>query len=147
MLILTFASTEIYSQEKGEITGRVIDKSNQQILSDVTVSLIKESKIITGAQSDQNGFYKIPDVIVGEYTLRFSLIGFESVFIDNIVVNSGVPTDVQAELMILSTEEIQVVEERFVTPSDVSNSFKSLQYEEIRRNPGGFEDIGRVVQT
>ena len=117
MLILTFSSTEIYSQEKGEITGRVIDKSNQQILPDVTVSLIKESKIITGAQSDQNGFYKIPDVIVGEYTLRFSLIGYESVFIDNIVVNSGVPTDVQAELMILSTEEIQVVEERFVTPS------------------------------
>jgi len=147
LLILTFSSTEIYSQEKGEITGRVIDKSNQQILPDVTVSLIKESKIITGAQSDQNGFYKIPDVIVGEYTLRFSLIGYESVFIDNIVVNSGVPTDVQAELMILSTEEIQVVEERFVTPSDVSNSFKSLQYEEIRRNPGGFEDIGRVVQT
>ena len=30
-------------------------------------------------------------------------------------------------------------------PGDLANSFKKLQYEEIRRTPGGFEDIGRVV--
>ncbi len=147
LLIFSAVSHTLFSQEKGQITGRIIDKSNQQTLSDVTISLIKDKNIITGSQSDINGFFTISDVNVGEYSIRFSLIGYESLLIDNIIVNSGAPADIQAELKILSTEEIQVTEERFVTPSDVSNSFKSLQYEEIRRNPGGFEDIGRVVQT
>lgn len=140
-------ASEIRSQEKGEVTGKVIDKSNQQILPDVTVSIIREGKVITGTQSDQDGYFRIPGISVGEYSVRFSLIGYESLVKDNVIVNSGAPADVQAELMILTTEEIQVTEERFVTPNDISNSFKSLQYEEIRRSPGGFEDIGRVVQN
>ncbi|MBK8552759.1 MAG: TonB-dependent receptor plug domain-containing protein [Ignavibacteria bacterium] len=40
-----------------------------------------------------------------------------------------------------------VEEDRFIMPNDLANSFKSLTYEEIRRTPGGFEDIGRVVQV
>lgn len=150
ILVLIFTCTfqyNLYSQTTGSITGKVIDKNNQQILSDVTVSIIKDEIIITGTQSDERGFFNLNDIPVGEYTLRFSLIGFTPLFIDNIFVNSGAPADVLAQLVIISTEEIEVQDERFVMPSDLSNSFKSLQYEEIRRSPGGFEDIGRVVQT
>ena len=147
IFIISTSFNEIYSQTTGSITGRVIDKNNQQILTDVSVSLIKDEKIITGVQSDENGFFNITDVAVGEYTLKFSLIGFTPLFIDNIFVNSGSPADVLAELVGISTEEIEVQDERFVMPTDISNSFKSLQNEEIRRSPGGFEDIGRVVQT
>lgn len=137
----------IFSQNTGNITGRIIDKNNQQSLSDVSVSVLKDNKVITGSQSDENGFFKIEDIEVGEYTLKFTQIGYTPLFVDNIFVNSGSPTDVLAEVEVITTEEIEVQDERFVTPTDISNSFKSLQYEEIRRSPGGFEDIGRVIQT
>lgn len=144
-IIITVSET--YSQEKGEITGRVIDKNNQTTLSGASISLIKDKIIITGTESDLSGFFILKDVPVGEYTLKFSYTGFSTLILDNITVNTGSPTDVLAQLNIITTEEIEVQEERFLLPSDLSNSFKSLQYEEIRRSPGGFEDIGRVVQT
>jgi len=147
-LIIFFLFTScLYSQNKGEITGRVIDKNNQQPVSDVSISLIKDNIVVTGTMTDEKGFFRIPEVNVGEYTLRFSQLGFNPLLKDNIVVYSGVPADVLAELEIITTEEIEVQDKRFVTPSDLSNSFKNLEYEEIRRSPGGFEDIGRVVQT
>ena len=146
-LTLIFTPSLIFSQVTGEITGRVIDKGNQQPLSEASVSVISKNKVISGAQSDEKGFFTITDVNVGEYTLRFSLIGYSPLLLDNVVVSSGEPADVLAELKVISTEEIEVTEERFVSPSDISNSIKNLQYEEIRRSPGGFEDIGRVVQT
>ena len=145
--LIIFASTRIYSQETGKITGKVIDKSNQQSLSDVSISLIKDRNIITGTLSGADGFFSMNSIPVGEYSLRFSLTGFGTLIIDNIIVYSGAPSDVLAELRIISTEEIEVLEERFYMPSDLSNSYKNLQYEEIRRSPGGFEDIGRVIQT
>lgn len=145
--ILFFVSGICLSQTTGEIIGRVIDRSNQQPLGEVSVSVLKNKIVINGALSDEKGFFKIEEVPVGEYSLRFSLVGFNPLFIDNVVVNSGAPADVFAELEIVSTELIEITEERFRNPSDISNSFKNLKYEEIRRAPGGFEDIGRVVQT
>jgi outer membrane receptor for ferrienterochelin and colicin len=47
----------------------------------------------------------------------------------------------------IATEEVVVESSRFQKPNDVSTSFKSLTFEELRRSPGGFEDIGRIVQT
>jgi len=149
LIIFLFVANpfNIYSQLTGKITGKVIDKNNQQILSGVNISVLKDNKILKGTESEENGFFVIDNIAVGEYSLRFSLIGYIPLFKDNIFVNSGAPADVYAELEIITTDEIEVQDERFVTPSDLSNSFKNLEYEEIRRSPGGFEDIGRVVQT
>jgi len=144
---LFFITANCFSQITGEVNGKVIDRSNQQPLQDVSVSVLKNTIVLGGAVSDEKGFFKIDEIPVGEYSIRFSLVGFNPLFIDNIVVNSGAPADVLAELEIVSTELIEITEERFRNPNDISNSFKNLNYEEIRRSPGGFEDIGRVVQT
>jgi len=46
IIILSLLSDKIYPQSSGEIAGKVIDKSNQQPLTDVTVSVIQNEKII-----------------------------------------------------------------------------------------------------
>lgn len=146
LYLFVISSNNIFSQTS-EITGRVIDKSNQLPIGEVAVTLIQGGNIITGTETSDNGYFKIADVEVGVYTLRFNQTGYETILLDNVVVNSGSPSDVIAELEIVSTDEIVVEENRFIMPNDLANSFKSLQYEEIRRTPGGFEDIGRVVQV
>lgn len=146
LLLFLIHSGFIFSQTS-EITGRVIDKSNKLPIKKVKVSVLKGDVLITGSRTYPDGFFKITDVEVGEYTLRFNQTGYQTLLLDNVIVNSGSPTDISVELEIVTTDEIVVEEDRFIMPNDLANSFKSLTYEEIRRTPGGFEDIGRVVQV
>ena len=147
LLVLFFIFSDSIFSQTSEITGRVIDKSNQLPVGDVAVAVIKNGQILYGTETYENGFFTITDVEVGLYSLRINQIGYKTVIYDNVVVNTGAPANVLIELELISTEEIVVEEDRFVMPGDLVNSFKKLQYEEIRRTPGGFEDIGRVVQT
>lgn len=135
-----------FTQEASDVTGRVTDESGLPIAK-VAVSILKGDDLIAGSKTMPDGFFSIKDVPVGEYTIRFNLIGYNTLLLDNIVVLSARPTDLRVQLTILSTEEIDVVENRFIKPNDIANSIKSLRYEEVRRSPGGFEDIGRVLQT
>ncbi len=146
LLLLFLVSPAFIISQTSEITGRVTDKSNKLPVKKVKVTVLKGDEIITGTKTYPDGYFRITDVEVGEYTLRFNETGYNPLLIDNVVVNSGAPTDVSVELEIISTDEIVVEDDRFVMPGDLANSFKQLTYEEIRRTPGGFEDIGRVVQ-
>ncbi len=134
-----------FSQTKtGGISGKVVDKGTQQPVSGAVVEIV-DQKLKTG--TDDKGYFYFESVQQGTYSLRFSSIGYQMFVRDNIVINSGVITDVTAELNIIETEEIVVEDERFSKPGDISSSFKSLTFEEIRSAPGGFEDVGRVVQS
>jgi hypothetical protein len=147
VLILTlgfFISNILYSQEKGGLSGRILDKQNQQPVTGAVIEIIGLN-LKTG--SDENGFFYFEEVPQGRYSLRFSTLGYQVLVIDNIIVNSGVITDQIAELDIVAVDEIVVEDERFSKPVDISSSFKNLNTEEIRTIPGGFEDVGRVVQN
>lgn len=135
------------SQETSSITGRVTEESTGLPLRRVTIGVLQGETLVAGGKTMPDGFFTISDVPVGEYTVRFNLVGYNTLLLDNVVVVSGEPTDMRVQLSIVSTEEISVEENRFVRPNDIANSIKSLRYEEIRRSPGGFEDIGRVLQT
>jgi len=144
-IVLTLlCAAVIYAQEKGGISGKVVDKINQQPVIGAVVEIIGLN-LKTG--TDDNGFFYFESVSQGKYSFRFSSIGYQNLVIDNISVNSGVIEDVLAEMSIVETDEIVVEDERFTKPGDISSSFKNLTFEEIRSTPGGFEDIGRVVQT
>lgn len=86
-----------------------------------------------------DGFFTITDVPVGEYTVRFNLVGYNTLLLDNVVVVSGEPTDMRVQLSIVSTEEISVEENRFVRPNDIANSIKSLRYERSEEAPAALK--------
>ena len=130
--------------QDGILTGRVVERFNSQPVPGAVIEIIG-LKLKTG--SDDDGFFEFESVPQGVYSVRFSSFGYIQLVLDNVVVNSGVVTDIRAELDIIETDEIVVEDERFVKPGDISTSIKNLSFEEIRRTPGGFEDIGRVVQT
>ena len=148
ILLFSFSFVNvIYSQAVGNLTGRVIDRANQQPLEGVAISVLSKDNVIAGSETDQDGFYTINSIGAGFYSVRFSLFGFETYIVRDIEIRSGTPTDLFIEMDIITTEEIVVENDRLKNPSDISNSYKTLSFEEIRRSPGGFEDIGRVLQT
>lgn len=144
ILISILYTTIIYSQEKGEINGRVLDKMTQQPLPGAVIEIV-EQKLKTG--SDDDGYFVLSDIPSGIYSVRFSFIGYIPLVKNSVYINSGSSLNLLAELEIASTDAINVEAQRFDKPLDIINSFKNLTYEEIRRSPGGFEDIGRVIQT
>ncbi|HLT24769.1 MAG TPA: TonB-dependent receptor, partial [Ignavibacteria bacterium] len=146
IVLLIFLSNHSFSQNTSEFSGRVLDNSNQQPLAGVSVTLLNDDEVVSGAETDDNGFFLIKNLDAGFYQARFSLLGYETFLLNDVVLRSGIPTDVLIEMKEYTTDEI-VVEEILRRPSDISNSFKSLTNEEVRRSPGGFEDIGRVLQT
>ncbi len=144
ILVMQFISNISISQPNGEIKGKVVDRLTKQPVADAIVSIEK-----TGikAGTDLNGEFRFTGLESGTFTIKISTIGYVPILINDVVVMRGREAEVYAELDIIQTDEIIVEAERFVKPSDIVSSFKNLRYEEIRRAPGGFEDIGRVVQT
>ncbi|MFA7360120.1 MAG: TonB-dependent receptor [Candidatus Kapaibacterium sp.] len=148
IIIMVLISVNLFAQNKGGISGKVVDRISQQpVIGAVVEAKNTETEEITKTGTDDNGFFYFESVNAGRYGLRFSSIGYIVLMIDNVIVNSGVITDRFVELDIVATDEIVVEDERFTKPNDISTSLKNLNTEEIRITPGGFEDIGRVVQN
>lgn len=147
LILITFLiifTSAIHSQPKGEIAGEVIDKYTQSFLSEIRVE-VPGTNLKT--ETDVNGGFIIKDVPVGIYEVKFSNIAYQTYTAGNVTVSSGIQTKVTAELSPLSTDEVVVESSRFQKPVDATVSYTTLTFEEIRRFPGGLEDIGRVLQT
>lgn len=147
LFIFLILASESHSQQTSSVTGKITDESTGLPLRKAAISILRGETLVAGSRTMPDGFFTITDVPVGEYTIRINLVGYNTILLDNVVVVSGEPTDLRIQMSVVSTEEIVVEENRFTKPNDIANSVKTLRYEEIRRSPGGFEDVGRVLQT
>ncbi|MCZ7602038.1 MAG: TonB-dependent receptor [Melioribacteraceae bacterium] len=143
---LLFAASMTLAQSAGQIVGKVIDKITKQPIPGVNI-LVVDTQF--GAASDLNGNYEISNVPIGNYQLRASAIGYSTITRVDVIVNSARPAQVNFELSetILELEDVTVTSDLFETePTEVS-SIKKFSYEEIRRSPGGFEDVVRALSV
>jgi hypothetical protein len=129
---------------KGIIRGRVIDKETQRPLIGANV-LVENNNI--GAATDTNGEYKIDNMPVGSLTLRFSYVGYASIYEPDIIVKSDRITFVDAELEETAVESKQVIiKENYFTDIEIEQTSTSkFSTEEIRRAATIGGDISRII--
>jgi len=91
------------------IRGKVVDKHSQSPLIGATIILLEIGGPI-GAISDENGEFRLKKISVGRKTLQISYIGFETVTLANLILNSGkeLILNIELEEKIITTEEIVV---------------------------------------
>lgn len=80
-LILLIYSTSVFAQ-KGNITGKVIDEKDSSPLPYVSVAILKASKdstLLNGGITDDNGVFNIKNIAYGKYILKFSFVGYKDV--------------------------------------------------------------------
>lgn len=65
----------LFAQQTGTLTGKIIDKTTKEYLTGVNVQI---KGTLKGAVSDYNGLFEIDNIAVGEHTLIFSSIGYET---------------------------------------------------------------------
>lgn len=89
-------STFAVAQETGSIVGLLTDKDfNNEPLAFANV-IIKGTS--TGTTSDIDGLYSLNNVAVGTYTLVYSFVGYETIEIPNVVVQSKKVTTVNVPM-------------------------------------------------
>jgi outer membrane receptor protein involved in Fe transport len=135
------------SAQTGKIVGRVIDATTKDAVPLATV-MIPGTKI--GTSTDTDGKFSLDKIAVGTTMLQASSVGYNPLIKSDIVVTNTKAVTVEFELQptILSVGEESVVNAAyFMKPAGLPTSFQSLSFEEIRRAPGGFADISRMVQS
>ncbi len=134
------------AQEKGSITGRVVDAKTKKAMIGANIVVMNTN---LGAAANLDGDFTINNVPVGLYQVKFTFIGYEPLVKTDVVVKSAKPTYLNAELRedVVQQEAITVTAGYFVESAKVQPSTIALTQEEIRRFPGGFEDVVRTVST
>ncbi|SMC44263.1 TonB-dependent receptor [Cellulophaga tyrosinoxydans] len=97
-LSLFFIATTAFTnaQSNGSIVGKIIDKeANDEPLAFANILIKGTTK---GTTSDFDGLYEIDNVEPGTYTLSFSYLGYESIEIPNVIVESGKSTTINVSM-------------------------------------------------
>lgn len=144
VLIVIFGISVSNAQSIGTLSGIVLDKGTQSLLKDINVKIIGTDFT---ARTKEDGSFRIPSVPFGTYQVEFTSASYQTFVQTDVVISSGIERELVVELQGISTDEVVVEDMRFRKPIDVTTSYKSLTFEEIRRYPGGLEDIGRVIQS
>ncbi|XLS28775.1 TonB-dependent receptor domain-containing protein [Flavobacteriaceae bacterium M23B6Z8] len=109
VLLVFLISTVIIAQEKGSIVGKITDKElNNDPLPFANV-LIKGTT--TGTTTDFDGLFRFEDLDPGAYTLSISFVGYQTIEVNNVVVEAGKVTEIEAGL----SQDAQALEEVVVT--------------------------------
>ena len=95
--------------QTGKIAGLIIDKTTQETLIGVNVTI---DGTTTGATSDIDGKYEVVNLAPGSYKLIFSYIGYADKAVENVVVKADETTTVNTNLALADNElsEVQVVD-------------------------------------
>lgn len=95
-----------FSQQKGSISGKIIDKQTNEPLIGASVAI---ETTTLGASTDLDGNYEIRNLQPGFYSLRVSYISYQTTTVKNIKVESGKSTVVNIPLEQATTELNEVV--------------------------------------
>ncbi len=147
VLFLSVPLSVAFGQEPlGVIRGVVMDQTTQEYLPAANVQILGTT---LGASTDINGEFLLPAVPAGVYQLRVSLIGYDPRILSDVVVNSAKPTELMVKLVqeALELDAVEVRAGYFQKAPDQAVSVQRLSNEEIRRSPGGFEDVVRAVSV
>jgi outer membrane receptor for ferrienterochelin and colicin len=140
-LILLF-SPDARAGTNGILEGFVHDKANGDPLPGATV-FIPDANL--GTTTDAEGRYAIHNVRAGRYDVRFSLIGYQTSLIRNVVINPDLRTRLTIELEATDVllEEITVVREKPLIQKDVTGTTYIISSEELQALP--VDDVTDVL--
>ena len=149
ILFVCLAVSQLYAQSfRGDIVGHIVDGKTQEPLPIVNVQIVEQP--IYGTVTDTSGNFMIKGIEVGTYSLKITLIGYESIILTNIVVSTGRSTKVSIKLneQAVQVGGVTVNATYFSRTNELSPlSVNNYDRAEVKRQPGSVQDVQRVVQN
>jgi hypothetical protein len=133
--------------QTGEVRGFVYDKKTGEPLIFTTVFI---QELMTGKQTDINGFYALSKLKEGYYTLKCAVIGYDTA-VAKITISSGKITtqNLYAVAAAVQMEEATIVGDRQKARNDVKISVNTITQKELKQLPafGGEPDLAQYLQV
>ena len=131
----------LFSQTTGKLSGSVGDLDKNPLYG---VNVIVQDTYY-GAASDDNGLFYIINIPPGQYTVRFDIIGYKSIEVQDvsISVNKTTRLDVDLEETAVDGEVVFVKASKLSTKKDQSGTIKNISEKQIEILP--IKDVSSIV--
>ncbi len=131
---LLFLPSFLLAGTTGKISGKVTDLQTGQPLIGANVLIVGTS---LGAATDVNGDYSISHINPGVYTVRTSYIGYKTVTITNVRVNTDLTTSLDFKLPAtgVSVGQVTIVATRPLINASNTNAIRTTTNTEIQALP------------
>lgn len=152
ILLLLGISPGLFSQSITQtIRGTIIDKETNAPLEGVSIAVWKDSSLLNGSLSAQDGSFRLEKIPVGRVNLSASYIGYQRIFLPNVLVNSGKEVVLNLE-MESAVQDLKAVEISGVRKGETINemavlSARSFSVEETERYAGSRGDPARMASN
>lgn len=142
-LIIILISIKVIFPQTGNLQGKVFDGNNP--LPSVNIFIIG---LGIGTATDKNGFYTIKNIPVGDYQVRFSSIGFQSITKSiSILSNKTTELNITLKPIIIEFQTVEVAAKKIQEQSDTRTSLIDVEPRSAKILPGASEDVFRTLQA
>jgi len=118
---------------KGKISGKIIDSTNHTPVDYATISLYKQgsSSPFNGISTDEKGNFMIDHIPVGDYRITIDFIGYQRKSINHVIISASNSAINLGDILLASTQkQLQTVNIQAKAPT-VENRIDKMVY-----NPG-----------
>ena len=140
---LLFSLSIAFPQTSGKVVG-VVKGEDGTPLYGANVFIKGTAR---GASADDQGGYQVIGVTAGTYTVSASFIGYSSVDVENVLVQSSLTTTVDFTLKLSSVEGevVTVMAEKPLIQVDETSSVTNLTSQDLRST--GVRDLNSILAT
>ena len=120
-ILLSLISQPLYAGTTGKLVGRVTAQGTGEPLIGANVMI---DGTVLGAATDIDGNYYILQIPPGSYSVRFTMIGYQSLIINQARMKVDLTTSLNGELLesAVGLEEVVVQADRAMIQTDVTYS-------------------------
>lgn len=143
-ICLILLQVNLFAGQTGKISGTITDRDTGEPV--IGANIIIENTFF-GAAADIEGYYYINNIPPGKYTLKISSVGYNSTFVENVIVKIDLTTNISVQLIseaIELGEEVVVQATRPLVTNDLTSSSVTVSSEDISMMP--VENIDDIVK-
>jgi outer membrane receptor protein involved in Fe transport len=136
LLTILFLMAGLLVEAQTSIQGSVTDAESGQPILFGTVALYKNGVLITGTETDFDGYYSITEIDPGTYELEFSYTGYQSLRISDVAVLAGKANKLDAKISAgITMETVVITYTKPLVEQDNTTQGQTLTSEEIKNLP------------
>ena len=149
LLAVLFVCLAIWTYgQSGSLKGKILDAGSKEPIPFANVVVEQSGSMVGGGISDFDGNYTIKPIPAGKFTVKASYVGYKTLQLDGVVINSDKIRflDLNLETSSLQIEEVVVIE--YVVPlidKDNTQSGGTITSDDIAKMSGRSADA--VVAT
>ncbi|MGI6291300.1 MAG: TonB-dependent receptor [Bacteroidales bacterium] len=145
-LAIFFINITIAFAQTATIRGFIYDKSNGEPIPYCSVLLVNEK---TGVVSDDNGYFSLTKLKAGEYKIRITFMGYDSlVRIYNLKNGQTITEKLYLEPISIQIGEVQIIAQKEAQKTETRVAVERVSPKQISQLPsiGGIPDIAQYLQ-